>query len=122
MIPDCPIFVYHRKEPVHLIGNIFEVRRKVVPHVYRLFAVTTSKLGNVRDCRVIQGPERVLIERLDTFLKTDFNTIRQQIILSQEVLLLDCCKKRGIVFFSNRHVNGACLNGISAFHRNSLMF
>ena len=65
--PDCPIFVYHRKEPVHLIGNIFEVRRKVVPNVYGPFAVTTSKLGNVRDRRVIQGPERVLIERLDTF-------------------------------------------------------
>jgi len=62
MIPHRPILVYHRKEPIHFIGNCFEVRRKMVPNVYRLFAVTASKLGNVCDRSVIQGPERVFIE------------------------------------------------------------
>ena len=48
MIPHRPILVYHRKEPIHFIGNCFEVRRKMVPNVYRLFAVTASKLGKAQ--------------------------------------------------------------------------
>lgn len=105
MIEDRPIFVYHRKEPVHFVGNLFEVRWQVIPNVYRLFAVTASKLRNVCDRSIVQRLQSVFIERFDTLLKTNFNTVRQQIVLPQEVLLLDFCKKRGIVFFSDRHRN-----------------
>src|ERR1039458_8334983 len=77
MIQNIPILVDDRKKTVHLIGDVLKVRREVIPDIDWLFAVAPSKLGNIRDSRVIQGPKRVFIEKLDALLQANFNAVRQ---------------------------------------------
>jgi hypothetical protein len=82
MIQDLPILVDYRKESIHLIGDFLEVGREVIPHIDRLLAVTSSKLRNISDGRVIQSPKSVFVEKLNSLHQTNLDAIRQQIILS----------------------------------------
>lgn len=95
--------MYYRKEPVHLIWNFLEVRWNVVAHIDWFLAIPAPKLGNIRDRNVVQGPQSILVERLDSLFETNFDAIGQQIVLAQEILLLNLGKELRIVLFSNRH-------------------
>lgn len=86
-----------------MIRNFLEVRRPVISDIDRFFAISASKLGNVRNRNIVQCPKRVFIERFDAFLEANFNTVGQQVVLPQEVLLLNLRVERGIVFFSDGH-------------------
>jgi hypothetical protein len=103
MIQNLPILVDHRKEPIHLIGDFLEVWREVITHIDRLLAVTSSKLRNISDGRVIQSPKCVFVEKLDALRQANLDAIRQQVILPQKVLLLNSRVKPGIVFLSDGH-------------------
>lgn len=82
MIQNFPILVDYRKESIHLIGDFLEMGREVIPHIDRLLAVTSSKLRNISDSRVIQGPQRIFVEKLDSLRQANLDAIRQQVILS----------------------------------------
>src|ERR1035441_9513193 len=105
MIQNLPVLVDYRKESIHLIGDFLEVGRAVIPHIDRLLAVTSPKLRNISDSRVVQGPKCVLVEKLDALQQANLDAIREQVILSQKVLLLNFRVKSGIVFFSDGHQN-----------------
>ena len=51
MLDDCPIFVNYRKESIHFIWNIFEVRRLMVTHVDGFFTIAAAKLGDISNSR-----------------------------------------------------------------------
>jgi len=61
---------------------------------------------------MVQGPQRVFVERLNSFFEADFDAVRQQIILAQQVPFLDFGVKVGIVFFSDRHDDGIAYNNL----------
>ena len=105
MIQNLPVLVDYRKESIHLIGDFLEVGRAVIPHIDRLLAVTSPKLRNISDSRVVQGPKCVLVEKLDALQQANLDAIREQVILSQKVLLLNFRVKSGIVFFSDGYQN-----------------
>src|ERR1035438_8160196 len=65
LIQNSPVLVDYGKEAIHLIGNFLEVRREVISHIDRLLAVTSSKLRNIGDGCVVQGPRSVFVEKLD---------------------------------------------------------
>ena len=75
----------------------------MVPNIDRIFTVAPAKLSYVRYRRIVQRPERVLVEGFDALFKSNFNTVRQKIILPKQVVLLDFRVKRWIVFFSDGH-------------------
>ena len=89
VIDDRPIFMNHRKETIHLVGHILEVRRFVISHVNRFFSVTATKLRNVGNRNMVEGPKRVFIECLNAFFQPNFDAIGQQVILAKEILFLD---------------------------------
>jgi hypothetical protein len=65
-----------------------------------------AELADIRHGGIVQGPPSVLIESLDSFHEPNFDTVRQKIILTEKVLLLNFCVQGRIVFFSNRHHKG----------------
>lgn len=75
MIDNRPVFVDHRKEPVHLVWDIFEMRRTVISNINRLFPVAPTKLGDICDGCIIQNPERVLVEGFDSLFQADFDAV-----------------------------------------------
>ncbi len=83
MIQNFPVFLDHGKEAVHHIGDFFKMCRDVISHVNRLFAVAPTELGDIRNSSVIQSPQRVLVEKLDTLFEANLDTIRQQVVLPQ---------------------------------------
>ena len=76
MINQFPVLMDQREESVHQIWDFFEVWRAVMAHINGIFTVATAKLRYVRNSGVIQGPERVLVERFNAFLDADFDAIR----------------------------------------------
>lgn len=64
----------------------------MVSYVDGLFAIAAAELSNIRDRGGIERPECVLVEGFYALVQANFNAVRQQIILSQEVLLLDLCE------------------------------
>lgn len=61
----------------------------VIAYIYWLFPKPAAKLRNIGHGSVIKLPKRILIERLNAFLQSNFNAIRQQVVLPQQILLLD---------------------------------
>ncbi len=76
MILNGPVLMDKREEPIHLVRNILEVWRTMISDVNWLFTVTAAKLRNICHGRLIQSLERIFIERFDTFVEGDFNTVR----------------------------------------------
>ena len=68
------------------------MRSGVVPDVYRFFAPASTKLRNIGDGRIIQSPQRIFVKRFDALFETNFNAVREEIILPQKILLLDFCE------------------------------
>ncbi len=77
MIEYSPILMNYREKPVHLVWNVLKVRRRVLTDVNWFLAITTSELAKIGDRGIVERPERVLIEELDTLKQTDFNAIGQ---------------------------------------------
>ena len=77
MLPDCPILVNNRKEPIHFVWDILKVGREMVADVDRFFAVTAAKLRDIGDRCVVQSPERVFVEGLDAFFEANFDAVRK---------------------------------------------
>jgi hypothetical protein len=75
----------------------------MVADIDRLVPETATELSDVRYGRRIQRPERVFVECFNAFRQRDFDAIRQQVVLTQQILLLDSSKKNGIVRFPDRH-------------------
>jgi hypothetical protein len=44
MIEDSPVFMYYREETIHVVGNIFEMWRIVVPNINWFLAIPASEL------------------------------------------------------------------------------
>ena len=89
MVNDRPVFVHHRKEPIHQVRYVFEVRRNVVTNINRLFAVTSSELRNVSDRCVVESPEGIFIERFYALLYSYLDTVGKQIVLAEQILFLN---------------------------------
>jgi hypothetical protein len=85
------------------VGNILEMGRDVIADINGFFAEPATKLCDVGYGRVIKGPERVLVERLNALFQADFNAVGEEIVLTQKILLLDFGVQRRIVLFSYRH-------------------
>jgi hypothetical protein len=68
--------VDEREKPIHFVRYIFEMRWKVIPNVDRFLAIASAKLRDVGNGRCVQGPESVLVERLDPFVEANFNAIQ----------------------------------------------
>jgi len=81
MVDYRPILVHKREEPVHMVRNVFEMRRRVISDLDRVLAISSAKLGDVRDCRAIKGPQRVFVKSLYPFLEADFYAVGEQVIL-----------------------------------------
>jgi hypothetical protein len=101
MIHNRPILMDDRKKSIHQIGDFSEMRRRVITHVNGIFAISPTKLSNIRYCCIIQRPESIFIECLDALFDPNLDAIRQKIILAEKVLLLDFREQRWIVFFAN---------------------
>lgn len=54
-----------------------------------LFAKTSPELRDVGDRNVVQRPQSVFIEGSVTLSQTDFDTIRQQIVLPNKISFLN---------------------------------
>lgn len=76
------------------------MRRDVAANIYRSLAVTTSQLANICNGNIVQRPETIFIERIDAFLDADLYAVRQQIILSEQVLFLHAFIKSWMFAFS----------------------
>jgi hypothetical protein len=57
------------------IRDFFEVRGAVVAHIDGIFTVATTKLRYVGDSGVIEGPERILVERFNALLQAYLDAI-----------------------------------------------
>jgi hypothetical protein len=77
MFLNSPIFMDDRKEAIHFIRDVLEMRRNVSSDADRLLAVAPSKLTDVGNGGVVQRPQSVFVESLDPFLEADLNAIRQ---------------------------------------------
>ncbi len=86
---NSPVLVYDGKKPIHVIWHIFKVGWAMITDVDRFFTVSAPELGDVCNSNVIQRPQRVLIERFDALLQANLNAVRQQVVLSEEILLLN---------------------------------
>ena len=60
----------------------------MISNVDGTFSIPAAKLRDVRDGSGIQTPQRVFIEGLDALLQSDLDAVQQQIVLSQQILLL----------------------------------
>jgi len=79
------------------------VRRDMVADVYWFFSVSATKLSDVRDGSIVEGPKRVFIECFDALFDADFNAIGEKIVLAQKILLLNLGVQLRIVLFSYGH-------------------
>jgi hypothetical protein len=57
------------------VWNILEMGRDVIADINGLFAEPATKLRNVGYGCVVQGPERVLIERFTALFQAYFNAV-----------------------------------------------
>ena len=69
MFQDRPVLVKQGKETIHIVRNVFEVRRRVGSYVDGLFTVTSAELCDIGNGGVIQCPKSVLVEGFDSFSK-----------------------------------------------------
>jgi hypothetical protein len=79
------------------------MRRNVSANIDGLLPKPPAKLGDVGHCRVIELPQSIFVEGLDALAKPDFDAVRQKIILTQQVLLLNASKQLRVVTFPHRH-------------------
>jgi hypothetical protein len=56
MVSNCPIFMNEGKEPIHQIGDILEMWRGMFTDINRFLSVSSAKLSNVGDGRIVQCP------------------------------------------------------------------
>jgi|GEM_PF-1905421 len=75
----------------------------MVANIDRFLAESATKLRYVGDCHVVKRPEGVFVERGVALRQSDFDAVRQQIVLSEKVSFLDKIKECGIVTFRNNH-------------------
>jgi hypothetical protein len=54
--PIEPVLMDGRYEPIHQLRHFLEVRRKMIAHIYRLFAEAAAELRNIRHGNVVQSP------------------------------------------------------------------
>lgn len=48
----------------------------MISHVNGFLAITPPELRDICDSHVIQGPERIFVERLDALFQTNLNAVR----------------------------------------------
>lgn len=101
VVDDMPVLVNDREEAVHLLFHDPVVRRNVVPDVDRLLAIAPAKLRDIRNRDVVERPQSVFVERLDSFFEADLDAVGQERVLAQQVLLLHSSKEVRIVFLAN---------------------
>jgi hypothetical protein len=75
----------------------------MIANIDRLLAESATKLRYVRDRHVIKRPEGVFVERGVALRQSNFDAVRQQIVLSEKVSFLDKIKECGVVTFRNNH-------------------
>ena len=73
----------------------------MIAHSYRALPAATAELADIRNRRVIQRPERVFVKGLDALFQANFDAIRQQVVLAEQILFLDFRVKGRVVFFSD---------------------
>lgn len=82
---------------------LIKVRGNVLSDVNRLFPEPPTKLGNICDGSMIKGPKRIFVESFDPFSQSNLYTIRKQVVLTKQVLLLNSSKELWIISFPDRH-------------------
>ena len=85
------------------MGNILEVGRDMVADINRFLPVPATKLSDVGNGSIVEGPKRVFVERLDALFDTDFDAIGEKVVLAQKILLLNLGVQLRIVFFPYGH-------------------
>jgi hypothetical protein len=103
----------YREALIHQMWHIVEVRWNVCANINWLLTKSASELRDVRHCGGIQGPKSVLVKKLYPFEQAYLDTICQQIVLPQEVLLLNLIKKTFVTVFSDGHEKGPTFEGPS---------
>lgn len=83
--------------------HLIKVRGDVLPDVDRLLSESTAELCDIRDGGMIKGPKRVFVERFNPFSQANFYAIRQQVILTEQILLLNPSKKFRVIGFPDGH-------------------
>jgi len=96
-----PYLVDYRDKLIHEIRDVFEVRRDMIADVNRLLAKPTTELCDISDSGGIERPQHVLVESLDALFQGDLDTIRQQIILPEQIPLLYTREELRVVGLSN---------------------
>src|SRR6267154_4316452 len=71
MINQRPVFMNQGKESIHQLWNFSKMRRNVVTHQNWLFAVSSTKLSNVGNGSIVQGPECVFVEGFNALFYCD---------------------------------------------------
>lgn len=92
MIYNMPILVNDGNELVHEMANGIEMWRLVIADVDRLFAESAAKLCDIGYSCCIKRPKSILIKGFYALPRPNFDAVCQQVILTQEVLLLHPCK------------------------------
>jgi hypothetical protein len=75
----------------------------MVADVYWLVSESAPKLRDVCNGRVIQCPKHVFVEGRGPLLQSNFDVVRKQIVLSNEIFFLNLRVKFGVVFLQNQH-------------------
>jgi hypothetical protein len=65
------------------VGTSLKCGGNVASNVDGLLSKAPAKLGYVGNCNRIQGPEGVLVERLDALAQTDLDAVSQKVVLSE---------------------------------------
>ena len=103
IVDPVPILMNYRQAAVHKISDMVKMRWNVVANIDWLFPKPSTKLGNVRYCRSIQGPQGIFIKEFNAFIDPDFDAVCQQIVLPEQVLLLNFVEQFFVAVFPNGH-------------------
>ena len=73
----------------------------MVANINWLITKAPAKLGDVSDCRVIEAPKGVFVECLNAFDQANFDTVCQEVILPEQILLLNTSEQLRVSAFAN---------------------
>ena len=64
---------------------------------------STAELRDIRNSNVVEGPQHVLVESNWSLRQSNFDIVREQVVLAYEVLFLNSRVELGVVLFEHQH-------------------
>jgi hypothetical protein len=93
----------NREETIHFIRNVPEMGRNMRADINGFFSESTAELRYIGYRYVVESPQCVLVKSFNPFFEADLYTVRKEIVLPKQLLLLNSGVQNWIVLFSNRH-------------------